>query len=183
MPKSIEEALLELDPENLNHWTTEGLPRIETVKLLVSDHSITREMINSVAPNFTRESFAEQLKQETKQAEASGIPKPANVVTGDEQDVESLDLKSQLNSVQEKIKSIQEQISDLRSELSELIQQESYLDGAINQKEPKKMMNPEIHEYLEAQTKHEQDRNKQLESLRKAGALELVETLKSLGAA
>ena len=54
MDANLKEALLKLDVENDNHWTEQGFPRIETLKFLTGDVSITRESINSAAPGFNR---------------------------------------------------------------------------------------------------------------------------------
>jgi len=50
----ILEALSKLDTNNDNHWTADGLPRIETVRMLSGDQSITREQITAEAPDFSR---------------------------------------------------------------------------------------------------------------------------------
>lgn len=52
----ILEALSKLDTNNDNHWTADGLPRIETVRMLSGDQSITREQITAEAPDFSRSS-------------------------------------------------------------------------------------------------------------------------------
>lgn len=54
----ILEALGKLDPTNENHWTADGLPRIETVRMLAGDQGITREQITAEAPDFSRETAA-----------------------------------------------------------------------------------------------------------------------------
>ena len=52
----ILEALGKLDPANENHWTADGLPRIETVRMLAGDQTISREQITAEAPDFSRTS-------------------------------------------------------------------------------------------------------------------------------
>lgn len=58
MGEKIREALLKLDVSNDNHWTADGQPRVDTVKLLAADPSVTREMIEEAIPGFTRENAA-----------------------------------------------------------------------------------------------------------------------------
>lgn len=48
-------ALAQLDPKNDAHWTANGEPRIDTVKALTGDQTITRDAINKAAPDFNRE--------------------------------------------------------------------------------------------------------------------------------
>lgn len=50
----ILEALNKLEVGNENHWTADGLPRIETVKFLAGGQSFTREEINAAKPGFSR---------------------------------------------------------------------------------------------------------------------------------
>jgi len=52
--ESIKAALLQLSVENDNHWTTDGLPRIETLKFLTGDQSLTREAVSAALPGFNR---------------------------------------------------------------------------------------------------------------------------------
>lgn len=52
----IIEALSKLDPKNDNHWTSDSLPRIDTVKMLAADQTLTREIITAASPEFTRSS-------------------------------------------------------------------------------------------------------------------------------
>lgn len=54
MKLSLEQALKSLDPQNAEHWTAEGLPRVETVQLLTGDADHTRAAITSFAPMFTQ---------------------------------------------------------------------------------------------------------------------------------
>lgn len=53
MKEKIIEGLMKLDVQNDNHWTADGLPKIDALKFSVGP-TITREEVNSVAPNFCR---------------------------------------------------------------------------------------------------------------------------------
>jgi len=64
----ILDALKRLDHKNDNHWTEDGLPRVDTVKLLAGDSSITRELVTKEAPSFTRFSAAEEANAAGAQA-------------------------------------------------------------------------------------------------------------------
>lgn len=56
---SIQAALAKLDVSNDNHWTSDGLPRLDTVKMLAGDASITREAVTAAWPGFTRTAAAQ----------------------------------------------------------------------------------------------------------------------------
>lgn len=58
MSDKIIEALKKLDPSNANHWTADKLARLETVKLLAADQSITRDEIERVAPGYSKDTAA-----------------------------------------------------------------------------------------------------------------------------
>lgn len=62
------EALGKMDPMNDNHWTSDGMPRIDTVKFLAGDPTLTREMVTAEAPDFTRQALL------AMQATASATP-------------------------------------------------------------------------------------------------------------
>lgn len=50
----IQQALAKLDIRNDNHWTEDGDPRLDTVRLLAGDQTITREEINEECKGFKR---------------------------------------------------------------------------------------------------------------------------------
>ena len=52
--EKILEVLRSLDPQDDNHWTDEGMPKLEVVQNLAGDEEITREMITEAAPLFSR---------------------------------------------------------------------------------------------------------------------------------
>lgn len=54
MSASIQAALKLLDPQNDNHWTDDGLPRVDTVKFFAKDATLTRDDITKAAPAFNR---------------------------------------------------------------------------------------------------------------------------------
>lgn len=64
----ITAALAQLDPQNDNHWTGDGLPRLETVKLLAAAPSLTREQVTNAAPGFSRTNPLTQTEQTGAQA-------------------------------------------------------------------------------------------------------------------
>jgi hypothetical protein len=51
---AIVKALRALDTANDNHWTVDGQPRLDIVKNLAADQSITRDMVTLALPGFTR---------------------------------------------------------------------------------------------------------------------------------
>lgn len=89
MSNKITDALSKLDPANDNHWTQDGLPRLDTIKILAGDPSLTREAVTAAAPDFNRE--AAQAAAGAAQAGAgttpaaptdAAPPAPASAATG-----------------------------------------------------------------------------------------------------
>jgi len=54
MSEQITTALTKLDPTNDEHWTAQGLPRVETVAELAGLSDLKRSDITEAAPDFTR---------------------------------------------------------------------------------------------------------------------------------
>ncbi len=54
MSEKIKSALAKLDPSNDNHWTAEGFPRLDAVRLLAADGSLSREAVTNAIPGFAR---------------------------------------------------------------------------------------------------------------------------------
>lgn len=56
---NIIEALKKLEPADDNHWTAEGLSRLDTVRMIAEDPAITRDAVEAAAPAFTRANAAD----------------------------------------------------------------------------------------------------------------------------
>lgn len=78
MSDKILSALAKLDFNNDQHWTGDGLPRLETVRFMASDQSLTREMLNAAAPGFSRAAAAGNAQPAT----TPPPPPPAPPVAG-----------------------------------------------------------------------------------------------------
>ncbi len=52
---TIVNAIAQLDPENNSHWTEKGLIRIEALRGLAGDESITREEVENANPGLCRD--------------------------------------------------------------------------------------------------------------------------------
>lgn len=58
MTDKIVAALKSLDVNNDQHWTTDGAPRIDTLKILVGNPGLSREDVNAALPGFSRATAA-----------------------------------------------------------------------------------------------------------------------------
>lgn len=112
MEKLIE-ALQKLDKANDNHWTSDGLPKVDTVRFLAGDQTITREQISAAAPNFNRNS------EDAPAPVATEVPDHAAKVQGLEAEIAGLDAEeAKLNA---KMAEIEADRALLRKHRDELI--------------------------------------------------------------
>lgn len=71
----IKEALTQLDPENNDHWTADGAPRVDVVAELVGNPGLKRADITNAAPDFHRSKAGQPTEpEETKEAAESEQP-------------------------------------------------------------------------------------------------------------
>jgi hypothetical protein len=72
----ILDAVKQLDKANDTHWTADGLPRLEAVRELASDTSLTREQVEAAAPGFKRPHEAAEPAPPAPPAEPTPPPPP-----------------------------------------------------------------------------------------------------------
>lgn len=112
MAMSLIEALKTLDPENNDHWTSDGLPRLDVLKNLTGTQ-VTREQITAQAKSFNRKSPTLD-SQETKPAEtpeAPQTPVETSKETPDEDDSdEPVDLSDE-EAVEKEMEEAQEALA------------------------------------------------------------------------
>lgn len=103
MQTKIIDALARLDAENPNHWTADGHPSLDVVRLFAEDSTITRKQIVSVAPNLNRDS-------QTAAPDEPALPVVVEVVSKelanseiDDKRAEFVELVKQLNEAQRKV--------------------------------------------------------------------------------
>lgn len=70
----LAEFLLKLDSQNDQHWTDDGLPRVNVVQELANDTSITRAQINDAAPGYARKVQGDEPAPEVAVQEAGQGP-------------------------------------------------------------------------------------------------------------
>lgn len=61
-PVKLIEVLKTLDPENPNHWTSQGQPRMDAICKFYGSEGLTRRDIEAVWPEFNRELAKEQTE-------------------------------------------------------------------------------------------------------------------------
>ncbi len=143
---TIEQALEQLDKSNPNHWTSDGLPKIDYMRHLTRNASLTRDMVESAVPGFTRNGI---VKKETvvkvePDVEKSEVQESATTGTGTKTVViaEQDQIEIELKEIQAEIFRAKQQIGKIESYLVNLFRKEAEL---LKVSTPK--VN-EIHEHL-----------------------------------
>lgn len=133
---ALKTALLSLSVENDNHWTKAGLPRLETLKFLTGDSSLTQEVVSAEIPGFNREAAGLPISNVVNMEKAKVIPEVVNKLTLSEQlVVEQLQLESvrkQFHEVELALKTQTALVSHLAEEVSIELGIETSQDAIIS---------------------------------------------------
>lgn len=84
--KSINQALLSLDPSNDDHWTSDGSPKMEAVAQFL-DQEVTRKDIIQAAPEFNR-THAMSLKEQEDDEDRDEQEEQGEPEVSEEEDVQ-----------------------------------------------------------------------------------------------
>lgn len=165
MNKQILEALLALDPDNEDHWTADGLPKVDIISNLVGE-TVTRQQITQAKPGFSKALVVMQQGQE----QGGNAPKsnePNNAENGEQQNPHEGEnqhneqntshegeaekgeqVQTELEQVNTQIASIEHQVEALKTKLNKLYSERDKL--VVKEERSKSHENP-IRQYLEAQ--------------------------------
>lgn len=91
--EEILEAIMGLQPCNDEHWTTDGLPRLDAVENLLGA-SVTRKQLTNAAPNFNR-GHAQSLVDEAHDTETAGPTDTGSEDNASDPDADPLSLGGQ----------------------------------------------------------------------------------------
>ena len=112
-PAHINAALVKLEVSNDNHWTGDGLPRLETVRLLAGDQTLTREALTLASPGFTRAS-AYAASQGAPSPTPTPAPIAAPATPAAVADPETGDEEAATDSVVDELAAAQAVLANLR---------------------------------------------------------------------
>lgn len=174
MGSRILDALSKLDVANDNHWTAEGMPRIETVCMLAGDQSITREKITTEAPQFCRANAtipeADQPAQVAQVTPSQAGQAQADVTLSDI-DQAIAEKEAQIADLKQGIEKAQEALSGYIQELDALI------DSKVESQGSQCTMTA-VQAYLAGQRKELEDRARRNQILKEQGVT--IQDIKSL---
>lgn len=196
--QNIIDALKKLDVSNDNHWTVDGQPRLDTVKMLAADPSVTRDTINAIAPDFNRETAASwEPKQENEQVQTTSDneqgtenqpqekPVEATGTSGNdvEQQPQDAETKPSEEVAETNLELLEKALADAEAKTAEkrlakeqadadyaaALQEEDAARITLDAAKPKTHELDPIHGYLNAQLEQNSERSRVVEALREAG--------------
>lgn len=136
MSEQIISALKGLDPTNADHWTTDGMPRLDVIKS-IAGVALTRADIAKVAPNFTRGNpvldepeVQNEVEAETQTADdtqaTQKVPAPNATEGGEKQVDNSADEKveAELIAAQEQMNAAKKRLDKAQAEMDVVIRKQ-----------------------------------------------------------
>lgn len=183
----ILEALAKLEQANDAQWTADGQPKIDAIRWLAQDQTITREQVVKEAPNFSRTNTALEPAQAApvdpadkvqanapviavtpRTADSTASPVMPDYATRGEATEKAMDdfvANSTLTELEESIQRGQQALQDLRGHISNLREEEGEivraLDHLIARRDDIQTAQPAPHpirQYLDAQRKLVEER-------------------------
>jgi len=124
MDMTIKEALAQLDPMVDEHWTADGLPRMDVVEGLVGTKEITRQDVTEADPEFCREEALNRAAEAEENDDDASAQVQERQEEGQGEVVTKLDLDQQIQDMDAEITSLQKARDDVARERDRLQQAE-----------------------------------------------------------
>lgn len=124
MSTQIKEALLKLDPANNDHWTSEGVPRLDVMKELVGG-DVNRADVTAACKSFTRkhpviEEVSPDAEKTAPEAQSTEVKDPEETPEDETTpDVDDSDEDPELDDLEKSEAAIAESLDDAREVLVE----------------------------------------------------------------
>lgn len=157
----IQNALLQLDPANEQHWTADGSPRITAVCAIANDDTITRQAINDAHPGFSRTSTdpVEEITAvggprvaPTDVSEIDDGPDPVEGSRYTEEELKAVMLR-RYRDTEEQVVRCQTAIREANQDLAEAQRRETKARLDLNRRFPPLSPAANIKQHLAAQAK------------------------------
>lgn len=166
----ISEALELLEPLNDEHWTTDGLPRVDIVADLIGDDKLKRADIMKAAPDFVRPvSDSKETIVEDVDTDQTGVEAVEALSYEDQLAVEY----STLNAEQA---TLHKQINALTQELKGVTAKAHRVAGLM-QRMRKQSPNKDIQDFLATQAKVREEKAERVKALEGTNINELLRSV------
>lgn len=176
---SLIDAAKKFDVTNDNHWTADGLPKVETMRLFAANPAITRDDINRQLPDFVRQTAnqvtaeletVEQWSSDSSSETTSSLAPISlegvfNSNTPDEELSELDQLQFQIAAAEEVFNRYKKTVIDANSKLAEA---QAELDE-LRSRLPKYNPMTEIQNYIRSMNQVRADKIEKIKQLRAIG--------------
>lgn len=192
MNQKILDALLKLDINNDDHWTSDGLPRMDAIELIVGSKNITRQQVTAAKPGFSRAVAAASQVTQAQGAQGSTEPAPqtapaaaqapstnALVITTSEKEdkieVDNTDepdvaeARTQLLEAQEALAKLDQERAEVKRLYDEKSAEVDKLTDALEALVGKETVGDAIQGYLARQRQNLQERADRMQLIRESG--------------
>jgi hypothetical protein len=165
------EALSKLDVNNDAHWTSDGLPRLETLKILASDQSITRETINKISPGFNRYSQPAASTNDVVVEEVIQVETNDDHVEGleDEDSEGKSETEQKLDAAQKQVDALCEERDKIAAMLQIACRERDLLAEEYHSQRGKEPAGVAIRSYLDSQRQLLQQRAEKMKTISESG--------------
>lgn len=204
MSNSIGAALQQLDSSNDNHWTADGMPRLDTLKALTGETDITRAQVTEVAPFFSRENPTLETPPEVLNPPSPDAPpvaaappvtappeevvapepevaeqpaEPDSVVSTENEDDHIAELQTALAATREGMQEAATAIDAAQQAYNKLVNQEAEIDEELGKLVGVESSGDAIASYLESQKRLVSEKVNRFKQLKESGVLEVVNSL------
>ena len=192
MNQKILDALLKLDINNDDHWTADGLPRMDAIELIVGSKDITRQQVTAAKPGFSRAVAA--ASQVTQAQGAQGSTEPASqtapaaaqapstnalvITTSEKEDKIEVDntdepdvaeARTQLLEAQEALAKLDQERAEVKRLYDEKSAEVDKLTDALEALVGKETVGDAIQGYLARQRQNLQERADRIQLIRESG--------------
>ena len=162
----IKQALKELNFENDEHWTSDGLPKISAVQELIGTEP-TRQQITQADPEFNRQSLANQGYEEDADTSSDAVeesaedsqPEMTKEELEKEKEVEALALE--ISNLEQKIKAGKESIKAFQDGIVAKQKSLAIAKRKFSALCPKKTNTQSIQSYLKQENKNRMIRHEE----------------------
>lgn len=192
MNQKILDALLKLDINNDDHWTADGLPRMDAIEMIVGSKDITRQQVTAAKPGFSRavaaaaQATQAQGGQGSTEPAAQTAPAAAQVpsttepgsTTSEEEDESEVDNTDEpdVAEARHRLREAQEELAGLdqaRAEVKRLYAEKSAevdkLTDALEALVGKETVGDAIQGYLARQRQNLEERAARMQVIRESG--------------
>jgi len=153
--ETIIDALNQLDPNNPEHWTDDGLPVTKVVQGFAGDESIKRSDITDVAPGFARDTLQAQSDETGSVSETD--PVTGVLISADNAENDGAILRPQLeDDFSQKVAAVEALQKEIHARQTDLVKAVRAKDAALlllHAKFPPMSAAENIQHYLESEAR------------------------------